>query len=221
MARTLCSNGSTGNFLCATGDCESGKIECPGRQYSWSPVTYLYFRIDIGGVSSYFISLEYGYNLPIKVVPSQTSPTCFSSGCMVDLKETCPEDLDLFDGGKQIGCVSACRRYDTPEICCSQEFKTKQKCKPTMYTRNFERACPFVYSYPYHDFTSTWTCPTSTDFVVTFCPSSVPNNTRISMGLEAGPKHNSSQKRLSRFSCVNHYHCDCGNGESKECEKKE
>ncbi|KAJ4912572.1 hypothetical protein Rs2_07193 [Raphanus sativus] len=70
--RTLCSNDSTGNFTCATGDCESKTIECPSS-YSWSEVTYVYFRIDYGGTNSHIISLEHGYNLPVMVAPSQKS----------------------------------------------------------------------------------------------------------------------------------------------------
>ncbi|ESQ55584.1 hypothetical protein EUTSA_v10024664mg [Eutrema salsugineum] len=172
--RTLCSNDSTGNFSCATGDCESSKIECPGS-YSWSKVTYVYFRIDYGGINSYFISLEYGYNLPVMVVPSQSSSTCFSSGCMVDLNKTCPDNLKIFNGATPIACSSACRGFATPENCCTQYFKSKQNCKPTLYTQNFERACPFAYSYPYNDNNSTFTCTNSTNYVITFCPSSVPN----------------------------------------------
>ncbi|KAG2315345.1 hypothetical protein Bca52824_018467 [Brassica carinata] len=59
--RTLCSaDTSTRNFSCATGDCESGK----------SSATYASFRLDKGGFDSYAVSVEYGYNLPIMVVPS-------------------------------------------------------------------------------------------------------------------------------------------------------
>ncbi|ESQ55582.1 hypothetical protein EUTSA_v10024677mg [Eutrema salsugineum] len=192
-ARTLCSTDTTGNFSCATGDCQSGNMDCPGA-YDWSAVTYVYFRIGDGGVSSYTISVEYGYNLPLKVVPSKSSRTCIAAGCMVDLNKTCPDDLDLFTDGKQIGCISACRKYNTREICCTHDFKSKQKCKPTIYTRNFERDCPLAYSYAYNDNNSTLTCPDSTDFVVTFCPSSVPNNTRNSMAPLAGRKHNSLRK---------------------------
>ncbi|CAH8364102.1 unnamed protein product [Eruca vesicaria subsp. sativa] len=69
--RTLCSTDtSTRNFSCATRDCESGKVECPGDDYSWSSVTYVSFRLDKDGFDSYAISVEYGYKLPIMVVPS-------------------------------------------------------------------------------------------------------------------------------------------------------
>ena len=176
-ARTLCSTNSSGYFSCATGDCESGFIECPGS-YPWSAVTYVYFRIDHGGVSSYRITVEHGYNLPLLVVPSQPSQTCISAGCLVDLNKTCPEDLGFFTGGKQIGCISACKKYNTKEICCTNDFRSKQRCKRTMYTKNFEQACPLAYSYAFEDNNSTIRCPNSTDFVVTFCPSSIPNSTR-------------------------------------------
>ncbi|CAH2078677.1 unnamed protein product [Thlaspi arvense] len=175
--RTRCSNDSTGNFSCATGDCESGTIECPGN-YGWAQVTYLYFRIDNGGagVNSHTVSVEYGYNLPVMVVPSQSSPTCMSSGCVVDLNKTCPEDLKkLSNRGKPIACSSACQQSNTPEACCNRDFKSKQNCKPTVYTQNFERACPLAHIYTYDDNNSTFTCPKSTDYVITFCPSSNPN----------------------------------------------
>lgn len=176
-ARTLCSTNSTGYFSCATGDCESGIIECPGT-YGWSVVTYVYFRIDLDGVSSYTITVEHGYNLPLVVVPSQPSHTCISAGCLVDLNKTCPEDLGLFMGRKQIGCISACNKYETKEICCTNDFRSKQRCERTMYSQNFEQACPHAYSYAFEDHNSTVTCPKSTDFNVTFCPSFIPNNTR-------------------------------------------
>ncbi|KAH0941268.1 hypothetical protein HID58_000905, partial [Brassica napus] len=178
--RTLCSNDSTGNFTCATGDCESNTIECLGS-YGWSKVTYVYFRIDYGGTNSHIISLEHGYNLPVMVAPSQSSPTCFSSGCMADLNRTCPDNLKIFDGAKPTSCSSACKQSRTPEDCCTNYFQSKQNCKPTVYTQNFELACPYAYSYPYNDNNSTFTCPNSTNYVITFCPSSIPDIPRSSM----------------------------------------
>ncbi|CAA7042792.1 unnamed protein product [Microthlaspi erraticum] len=182
--RTLCSNDSKGNFSCVTGDCGSSNIECPGS-YSWSNVTYVYFRIDYGGSNSHTISLEYGYNLPVLVVPSESSQACFSSGCIVDLNKTCPDDLKVFDGAKPISCSSACRGSATPENCCTGFFKSKQNCKPTMYSQSFERACPYAYSYPYNDNNSTFTCTNSTNYVITFCPSSIPS---IPRSVTAGGK---------------------------------
>ncbi|XP_010434558.1 PREDICTED: thaumatin-like protein 1b [Camelina sativa] len=175
--RTLCSTDSTGKFSCATGDCESGKIECPGS-YSWAPVTYVYFRIDNGGINSYTISVEYGYNLPVMVVPSQRSRTCISAGCDVELNKTCPKDLMIMSRGTPVACSSTCMESNTPETCCTRDFKSKQNCKPTVYTQNFERACPLAHVYAYDDNNSTVTCLNSTDYVITFCPFPNPNKTK-------------------------------------------
>ncbi|XP_010439205.1 PREDICTED: thaumatin-like protein 1b isoform X2 [Camelina sativa] len=196
-ARTLCSS-STEKFSCLTGDCESGKIECPGT-YDWSPVTYAYFIIDKGGIDSYFISVAHGYNLPLMVIPSSQSSrrTCISSGCVVDLNKTCPNDLKTLVEGKPIACTSACHKSKTDENCCTGDFESKQKCKPTVYTQNFERACPSASSYAYENSNNTFVCPNSTDFTIRFCPSSnIPENTRSSMAPLplAGPNHNSLPK---------------------------
>lgn len=180
--RTLCSAAhSTGKFWCATGDCESGKIECPNEDYGWSPVTYAYFRIDHNGYDTYTISVEYGYNLPLMIVPTtkSTSGTCITTSCVVDLNKTCPKDLVKFSREKPIACSSSCQESDdTPEICCTNEYKSKENCKPTMYTKNFGSACPLAYVYAYDDNNSTFTCPNSTDYVITFCPSSISNTIR-------------------------------------------
>ncbi|XP_010439883.1 PREDICTED: thaumatin-like protein 1b [Camelina sativa] len=177
--RTLCST-AAGNFSCVTGDCDSGKIECSLDDYGWSPVTYAYFRFDNkGGSDSYTISVEYGYNLPIVVIPSQNTSTCIPAGCVVDdLNKTCPEDLKTFSGDKLVACSSACQESGEPEICCTNDYKSKENCKPTTYTNNFESACPRAYVYAYDEYVSTFTCPNSTDYVVTFCASSlILNNT--------------------------------------------
>ncbi|XP_010439880.1 PREDICTED: LEAF RUST 10 DISEASE-RESISTANCE LOCUS RECEPTOR-LIKE PROTEIN KINASE-like 2.4 [Camelina sativa] len=189
-ARTLCSNDLTGKFTCATGDCESGVTECR-RHYDWASVTYVLFRIDDDGINSYSISVEYGYNLPLKVVPS--IPTCISSGCMVDLSKTCPDNLKKFVGGNLVACNSACREDNSQENCCTRYFNSKQTCKPTQYVENFGRACPFAYSYAFNDNNSTFTCSNSTDYVITFCPSSIPNITGSSMAPLPEPKHNSQR----------------------------
>ncbi|KAL1222942.1 PR5-like receptor kinase [Cardamine amara subsp. amara] len=192
-ARTLCSN-STGKFRCITGDCESGEIECPGK-YSWAPVTYLYFKINDGGTNSYKISLEYGYNLPVRVSPSQsTSGTCMSSGCMVDLDKTCPDNLKKFSGGNLNACSSACQKSGSSEDCCTGSFKSKQTCKPSQYVQNFERACPSAYTYAFGDNNIIFTCSNTTNYVITFCPSSIPNITSSSMAPLPEPKDNSQRK---------------------------
>ncbi|KAL1222947.1 Pathogenesis-related thaumatin-like protein 3.5 [Cardamine amara subsp. amara] len=110
--------------------------------------------------------------------PSESSPTYRSSGCMVDLNKTCPNDLKKFSGGGLNACSSACQESASQENCCNRYFDSKQTCKPSQYVQNFERACPFAYSYAFGDNNSTFTCSNTTDYVITFCPSSIPNITR-------------------------------------------
>ena len=112
------------------------------------------------------------------VVPSHSSPTCFSSGCMVGLNKTCPNKLMIYDGIIPIACSSACKESSTHENCWTNYFGSRQTWKATLYSQNFERACPLAYSYPYSDSNSTFTCPNTTNYVITFCPSSIPNTAR-------------------------------------------
>ncbi|GLT53877.1 hypothetical protein SLA2020_271150 [Shorea laevis] len=67
--RTLCSQDSAGAFSCVTGDCGSGKIECSGNG-ALPPATLAKFKLDgAGGLDFYDVSLVYGYNLPLLVMP--------------------------------------------------------------------------------------------------------------------------------------------------------
>ncbi|KAL0659322.1 hypothetical protein Bca4012_079907 [Brassica carinata] len=187
------SNLSTTGFLLRSG--EARILQAPSSWFGLISARTLcstnssgYFSCATGDCESGIIELTATQSM------SQPSQTCITAGCLVDLNKTCPEDLGLFTGGKQIGCSSACQKYDTKEICCTHDFRSKQRCKTTMYTHNFEQASPLAFSYAFDDNNSTITCPKSTDFVLTFCPSSIPNNTRSSMSPFAGPKNNSQGK---------------------------
>ncbi|CBI34739.3 unnamed protein product, partial [Vitis vinifera] len=43
-------------------------------------------------------------------------------------------------------------------------------CGPTTYSKFFKDRCPDAYSYPQDDKTSLFTCPSGTNYKVTFCP---------------------------------------------------
>ncbi|KAI3505680.1 hypothetical protein L1887_27853 [Cichorium endivia] len=57
--RTGCNFSESGNWSCATGDCNTGEVECNGNLYT-PPVTTVEFI--------YYVSLDNGYNLPILLV---------------------------------------------------------------------------------------------------------------------------------------------------------
>ncbi|KAG7597664.1 Thaumatin family [Arabidopsis suecica] len=179
--RTLCSTNSDGKFSCATGDCGSGKLECSGAGAA-PPATLAEFTLDgSGGLDFYDVSLVDGYNVQMLVVPQGGSgQNCNSTGCVVDLNDSCPSELRVNSvegdggGGKGVvtmACKSACEAFRQPEYCCSGAFGSPDTCKPSSYSRIFKSACPRAYSYAYDDKSSTFTCAKSPNYVITFCPS--------------------------------------------------
>uniref|UniRef100_A0A803NDN9 Thaumatin-like protein 1 n=1 Tax=Chenopodium quinoa TaxID=63459 RepID=A0A803NDN9_CHEQI len=147
-ARTLCTaNSAGGNFSCATGDCESGSVECSGSG-AHPPATLAEFTLNgSGGMDFYDVSLVDGYNLPMMV----SARGAYGSNA------------------EGVACKSACEAFGDPQYCCSGPNATPDTCKPSKYSEFFKAACPSAYSYAYDDATSTFTC-NGADYVITFCP---------------------------------------------------
>ena len=126
------------------------------------------------GYDFYDISFVDGYNLPISIEPSNPekedtnskyrcgSPTCSKL-------PTCPEYLKVYQNGKEVGCKSACSKFNTDEYCCAGDNSTPDKCPPSSYSKDVKDACPDVYTYAYDDITSTYMCKAE-GYTVTFCP---------------------------------------------------
>ncbi|KAJ0659881.1 putative Thaumatin family [Helianthus annuus] len=172
--RTLCSTDSTGRFTCVTGDCGSGTVECNGSGAA-PPATLAEFTLNgANGMDFYDVSLVDGYNLPMMVVPQgESGGNCNVTGCMADLNKNCPAELRLTgagDDGESVACRSACEAFGDPMYCCSGAYSTPQTCNPTSFSEYFKTACPTAYSYAYDDGTSTFTCSSSPNYVITFCP---------------------------------------------------
>lgn len=178
-ARTHCSTDpSTSKFSCATGDCGSGETDCSGKGAS-PPATLAEFTLDgSGGLDFFDVSLVDGYNLPMLVTPVVDggigSGNCTATGCSVDLNGHCPSDLRVIlsgSDGQGVACRSACEAFGTPEFCCSGYYGNPRTCKPSSYSEFFKDACPRAYSYAYDDASSTFTCPSGGNYLITFCPS--------------------------------------------------
>ncbi|KMS99929.1 hypothetical protein BVRB_1g017740 [Beta vulgaris subsp. vulgaris] len=169
-ARTLCHSDPTGNFRCMTGDCGSGEISCNGKGGA-PPATLAEFTLA-GNMNKdfYDISLVDGFNLPLSVVPQGGTTDCPSTSCTANLNTQCPETLAVKDQGSTIGCNSACVALNQPQYCCTGEHNTPQTCPPTSQSQYFKSQCPQAYSYAYDDSTSTFTCPTGVNYLITFCP---------------------------------------------------
>uniref|UniRef100_A0A7N0RBS8 Thaumatin-like protein n=1 Tax=Kalanchoe fedtschenkoi TaxID=63787 RepID=A0A7N0RBS8_KALFE len=176
--RTLCTQDpQTSIFTCATGDCNTGTLECPGGNAA-IPATLAEFTLSGSAAAQdfYDVSLVDGYNLPILISPvGGSGPNCTNTGCASDLNKPCPTDLRVnseSDGRVAVACKSACGAFDKPEFCCQGAFGSPDTCKPSTYSEMFKSACPRAYSYAYDDKTSTFVCGSSPDYVITFCPSS-------------------------------------------------
>ncbi|XP_027340216.1 uncharacterized protein LOC113853791 [Abrus precatorius] len=174
--RTLCTTDSaTGNYSCATGDCNSGQVSCGGNPPKL-PATAAMFNLSADGVDFFGIDLTHGYNVPMQVVPfAGWNGNCRSMSCIstADLNATCPPELKVVtDKGVVVGCQSACGAFKSAQYCCSGDSSTKNTCNATNYSLIFKRACPEALTYWFDDRSDNFTCSSSTNagFNVIFCP---------------------------------------------------
>jgi len=72
--------------------------------------------------------------------------------------------------GTVIACKSACLAFNQPQFCCTGEYDSPEKCQPNQYSMTFKQQCPQAYSYAYDDKSSTFTCPSGGNYLITFCP---------------------------------------------------
>ncbi|KAI3474616.1 hypothetical protein Pfo_029785 [Paulownia fortunei] len=166
-ARFQCSN--SGRFTCLSGDCSSGQIECNGAG-AIPPASLVEFTLaGANGRDFYDISLVDGFNLPVSVRP--VGANCATTTCPADINRGCPNELAIrAPNGAAIGCKSACVAFNQPQYCCTGAYNNPATCKPTNYSQIFKRQCPQAYSYAYDDKSSTFTCPTGANYLITFCP---------------------------------------------------
>nr|CAH7755739.1 unnamed protein product [Callosobruchus chinensis] len=103
--------------------------------------------IQLGGprwaTDRYYVSLEKGFNLPMKIQATELNNFCKMSTCLVDIKEYCPNHLQILDDDEQVVA-----------------------CKPD--TKLFRTHCPHVVitkENPEHS--NAVTCNTSNAYLVT------------------------------------------------------
>ena len=80
--------------------------------------------------------------------------------------------LDVKVGSTVVGCISACARLDTDQLCCRGQYSSRAACDPATwpvdYAAVFKRAEPYAYSYVDDDATSVFTCTGVCDYRITF-----------------------------------------------------
>ncbi|RRT65006.1 hypothetical protein B296_00033812 [Ensete ventricosum] len=116
------------------------------------------------------------------VVEAAGREGCAASGCAADLNRLCPAELKV-GHGDSAACRSACGAFGRPEFCCSGEFGSPDRCRPSAYSQMFKSACPRSYSYAFDDATSTFTCAGAQGYSITFCPESSPRYSTVSSSL--------------------------------------
>ncbi|XP_044001611.1 pathogenesis-related protein 5-like [Aphidius gifuensis] len=183
-ARTKCD----GSGRCQTGDC-ANKIQCNGTM-GVPPFTLAEIKLkDTFKLDWYDISLLNGYNIPIKILPTDGYITpsnkrydCKAATCEADLNARCPSELAVKLHGTTVACKSACEAFNTDEYCCRGVNNSKEMCNinkwPINYPAIFKSACPYAFSHPYDDATSVFTCRGNpeTNYDIIFCPFSMDDN---------------------------------------------
>lgn len=168
-ARSGCSSAS-GQFVCATGNCGSGQVECNGAG-AIPPATLVELTVaPNGGQDFYDVSNVDGFNVPVSIAPQGGGGACQASSCPANINAACPAELQVTGSGGVIACKSACLAFEQPQYCCTGEFGGPDKCPPTKYSQVFKQQCPQAYSYAYDDKSSTFTCSNAPNYAVTFCP---------------------------------------------------
>ena len=156
-ARTGCTVSGPNGLRCTTGDC-GGKLQCTA--YGTPPNTLAEYALkQFNNLDFFDISLVDGFNVPMSFLP-EGGQCSRGPSCRADLNGPCPGPLRT-NGG----CNNPCTVFKTDNYCCNSG-----SCSATDYSRYFKGKCPDAYSYPKDDATSTFTCPSGTNYRVTFCP---------------------------------------------------
>ncbi len=175
--RTGCKFNSKGVGHCQTGDC-GGLYQCKG--WGTIPATLAEVNFDAwDSLDFYDVSMVDGSNLPMYINITKSSGGtkdkistngCVPAGCTKAV--ACPSVLDVKAGGKVVGCISACARFNTDQLCCRGKWSSRAACNPTKwpvdYAAVFKRAEPYAYSYVDDDATSVFTCKDVCDYRITF-----------------------------------------------------
>ncbi|CAL9030017.1 unnamed protein product [Prunus brigantina] len=156
-ARTGCSFDGAGRGSCQTGDC-GGVLQCQG--YGQPPNTLAEYALNqFNNLDFFDISLVDGFNVPMDFSPTDNGCTK-GIQCTADINGQCPNELKAPGG-----CNNPCTVFKTDQYCCNSG-----SCTPTDFSKFFKDRCPDAYSYPKDDQTSTFTCPSGTNYKVVFCP---------------------------------------------------
>ncbi|XP_042477054.1 protein P21-like [Macadamia integrifolia] len=155
--RTNCTFDASGNGSCETGGCNN-KFDCK-EDKAVSPVTLTEFSVNgLSNLDFYDLSLLHGFNIPMEISPKNVS--CRAVKCAADIEGECPVELRTTGG-----CNHPCTVFKTDLFCCSTG-----NCTATYLSDFFKTKCPDAYSFALDANSTTFTCPSGSNYRVLFCP---------------------------------------------------
>jgi hypothetical protein len=163
---------------CTTGSCGGTGLQCAGTT-GVAGTSLAEFNLNAAGTDWYDVSYVDGFDNPIGVVVS--NGTCVSPNTCTAAPLTSCYSGDLADGGAD--CLSPCSATGAPQYCCAGAFGTPATCQAggtaatpnwpaqyLSYVTTIHSACPNEYAYSYDDNIGLHTCPTGSNYTITFCP---------------------------------------------------
>ena len=166
--RTNCNSSSPA--VCSTGQCGGTGLQCAGTT-GVAGTSLAEFNLNANGTDWYDVSYVDGFDNPIGI--SVSNGSCNSpNACTTAPLTNCPANLR---NGND--CLSPCSVDNTDQFCCRGAFGTQATCVvanwPTLeasYVTDIHNSCPGEYAYAYDDANGLHTCPTGSNYTVTFCP---------------------------------------------------
>jgi len=155
---------------CATGSCGGTGLQCAGTT-GQAGTSLAEFNLNASGTDWYDVSYVDGFDNPIGVQVSNGS--CVSPNtCSGAVFSSCPAGLKSGDY-----CLSPCTVSNTDQLCCRGAFGTNATCvvsqwpaADSQYVTNIHNFCPNEYAYAYDDAIGLHTCPTGSNYTISFCP---------------------------------------------------
>jgi hypothetical protein len=184
---------------CTTGQCGGNGLQCAGTT-GQAGTSLAEFNLNANGTDFYNVSYVDGFDNPIGVKSSNSS--CVSPNtCTTAPLNNCSSDLKV----SSAECLSPCTRYNTDQYCCRGAYGTAQTCivanwpaSAQSYVNNIHNACPREYAYAYDENSGAalQTCPTGSNYTVTFCPN---GNTANLNGSHTLTPQNATNSRLDDY----------------------
>ncbi|TKY49435.1 Thaumatin protein [Spatholobus suberectus] len=103
------------------------------------------------GHNLYKVSLAYGFNLPMMVVPvGVPAGNCSSTGCLEDLNIMCPSEVRVKENGQVVVYENpfSVFSFEKQIFCCIRDLNP-DKSKPSADAQIFKKACPKAFDFLY------------------------------------------------------------------------